>query len=103
MKEVRGYHIQGTDEEIGHVVDLIVDVRTWEFRFFVIDTSNWWIGKKVLVAADAVQRVSWADRKVFVAMTRQQIKDSAVRDPQVEPRPQMAQVSETEASVERPG
>ena len=103
VKELRGYHIRGTDDEIGHVVDVIVDEQTWDIRFFVIDTSNWWLGKKVLVAPDAVQRVSWEDRKVFVAMTRQAIKASPVWDPKAEPRPAMAHVSETEGSVERHG
>ena len=102
-RELRGYHIQGTDDSIGHVVDFIVDEQTWEIRFFVIDTSNWWLGKKVLVSPSEVKRVSWEDRKVFVEMSRQAIKDSPVWDPKTEPRPAAAQVSETESNGERNG
>ena len=94
VKELRGYHIQGLDAEIGHVVDFIVDEWTWEVRFFIVDTSNWWIGKKVLVAPSAVRKVSWGDRKVFVEMTRQAIKDSPAWDPRTLPQPRTAHFHE---------
>ena len=74
--EVRGYHIQGSDDAIGHVEDLIVDDETWAVRYLVVDTSNWWFGKKVLIAPAWASSVSWYERKVHVAMTRQAIKDS---------------------------
>jgi hypothetical protein len=47
--EVRGYHVQGLDDSIGHIDDFIVDDSTWEVRYLVVDTGNWWFGKKVLV------------------------------------------------------
>jgi sporulation protein YlmC with PRC-barrel domain len=74
--EVRGYHIQGSDDAIGHVDDLIVDDETWAVRYLVVDTSNWWFGKKVLIAPAWASSVSWYERKVHLAMTRQAIKDS---------------------------
>ena len=75
-KELRGYHIQGTDEAIGHVNDFIVDDETWEVRYLVIDTSNWWFGKKVLIAPRWASRVSWAESKVHVGVSRESIKNS---------------------------
>jgi hypothetical protein len=74
--EVRGYHIQGADHAIGHVDDFIVDDETWAVRYLVVDTSNWWLGKKVLIAPAWAGGVSWDEREVHVAMTRQAIKDS---------------------------
>ena len=44
--EVRGYHIQGSDGAIGHIEDFIVDDESWEVRYLVVDTKNWWFGKK---------------------------------------------------------
>lgn len=75
-REVRGYHIQGSDDAIGHVDDFIVDDATWGVRYLVIDTSNWWLGKKVLVSPDWIDAVSWEDRKVHVAMSRHAVKNS---------------------------
>lgn len=74
--EVRGYHVQGSDEAIGHVEDFIVDDETWQVRYLVVDTSNWWFGKIVLVAPHWASRVSWEERKVHIDLTRQAIKDS---------------------------
>ena len=80
-KAVHGYHIQGSDEAIGHVEDFIVDDETWEVRYLVVDTSNWWLGKKVLVAPRWANRVSWEEENVYVDMTRQAIKNSPEWDP----------------------
>lgn len=75
-REVRGYHVQGSDAEIGHVDDFLVDDETWQIRYLVVDTSNWWFGKKVLVAPDWATRISWKENKVHLDMSRQAIKDS---------------------------
>ena len=74
--EVRGYHVQGSDEAIGHVEDFIVDDETWEIRYLVIDTSNWWFGQKVLVAPHWASCISWPERKLYVDLSRQAIKKS---------------------------
>jgi hypothetical protein len=74
--EVRGYHIQGSDAAIGHVEDFVVDDENWQVRYLVIDTSNWWFGKKVLVAPHWARRISWDEKTVYVDMSREAIKQS---------------------------
>ncbi len=73
---VTGYHIQADDGELGHVEDFIIDDETWAIRYLVIDTKNWWPGKKVLVAPQWIERVSWDESKVFVNLSRVAIKQS---------------------------
>lgn len=75
-REVRRYHVQGTDQAIGHIDDFIVDDVTWEVRYLVINTTNWWFGKKVLVSPHWTSRISWLEDTVHVDLSRQQIKDS---------------------------
>jgi hypothetical protein len=78
-REVTGYHIQATDGAIGHIADFIVDDETWEVRYLVVDTSNWnflGFGKDVLVAPHWASRVSWAEKKVHLDMSREAIKGS---------------------------
>jgi uncharacterized protein YrrD len=72
--EVTGYHIDAEDGEIGHVEDFIIDDETWEIRYLVVNTSNWWAGKKVLISPLWIERVSWSERKVVIDLTRQAIK-----------------------------
>ena len=74
--DVSGYHIQAADGEIGHVEDFIIDDETWAIRYLVIDTRNWWPGKKVLVSPQWIERVSWDESKVFVNLSRETIKQS---------------------------
>jgi hypothetical protein len=74
--EVKGYYIQGTDGEIGHVEDFIIDDATWSIRYLVIDTRNWWPGKKVLVSTQWVDRVNWTESKIFVNLSIESIRQS---------------------------
>ncbi|MFZ3177602.1 MAG: PRC-barrel domain-containing protein, partial [Methylovirgula sp.] len=45
-----GYHIHASDGEIGHVEDFLVADADWSIRYLVVDTKNWWLGKKVLIS-----------------------------------------------------
>ena len=78
-REVRGYHIRGTDGTIGHVDDFTVDVETWQVRYLVVDTSNWWMGKKVLVAPHWASSVNWGSREVHVDISREAVRSSPER------------------------
>jgi len=82
-KEVRGYDVQASDDSIGHIDDFIVEDDIWDVRYLVVDTSNWWFGKKVLVAPQWAKRISWEQKNVYVDMSRQTIKDSPEYDPSV--------------------
>lgn len=73
---VTGLHIEASDGEIGHVEDFVVDSETWAIRYLIIDTRNWWSGRKVLVAPQWIERISWKESKVFVDLSRQQIRQS---------------------------
>ncbi len=78
---VEGYHIGGTDGEIGHVDDFVFDDQAWAIRYFLVDTRNWWPGgKKVLLAADWIEHIDWTDATVQTRMTRDQIKQSPEYD-----------------------
>jgi uncharacterized protein YrrD len=74
--DVSGRHVHATDGEIGHVDDFIVDDQTWAIRYLIIDTKNWWPGKKVLVAPQWIESVSWSEAKVFINLSREAIKQS---------------------------
>lgn len=76
IREVEGYHIQATDGEVGHVEDFVVDRKRWVIRFVIVDTRNWLPGRKVLVAPDWFVGVEWSERKAYVDLTTQAVKDS---------------------------
>lgn len=75
-QDVSGHHVQAEDGEIGHVDDFVIDDETWAIRYLVINTSNWWQGKKVLISPRWIQRVSWNESKVFLNLSREAIKQA---------------------------
>jgi len=74
--DVTGYHVEATDGAIGHVEDFVIDDETWAIRYLIVDTRNWWPGKRVLIAPKWIERVSWLESKVFIELSREAIKQS---------------------------
>jgi len=73
---VNGYNIQGKDDTIGHLDEFIIDDETWEIRYLIIDTQNWLPGKKILLAPQWIESVSWDESKLFVNFLCEDIKQS---------------------------
>jgi sporulation protein YlmC with PRC-barrel domain len=78
---VTGYHIHASDGDIGHVHDFLIDDGEWSIRYLVVDTTNWWPGKKILVSTRSAGEIDWTARLVNLAMDRQRIKDGPAYDP----------------------
>jgi hypothetical protein len=79
-KEVIGYYIEATDGDIGHVEEFVLDDESWAIRYMVVDTRNWWPGKKVLVAPKWIERASWNDSRVYVNLSRHNIEEAPEYD-----------------------
>jgi len=75
-REVTGYHVHALDGEIGHVEDFVIDDEMWSIRYLIINTGNWWPGRKVLVSPQWIERVSWSESEVFINLSRDAVKDS---------------------------
>lgn len=78
--EVFGYAIRATDGELGHVDDLLLEDVSWAVRYLVVDTSNWWFGRHVLMAPEWITDINWPERHVAVDLTREAVKDSPPYD-----------------------
>jgi uncharacterized protein YrrD len=79
-REVTGYVIRATDGDLGHVEDFLLDDLSWAIRYLVVDTSNWWFGKHVLIAPGWIRDISWSNRSVIVKVTRQLLKQAPPYD-----------------------
>lgn len=78
---VIGYSIEARGGDIGHVDDFLVDDHDWAIRYLVVDSHNWLPGRRVLVAPEWVDRISWSDSAVYVDVTRETIRDSPEYEP----------------------
>ena len=82
---VGGYAIQVSDGSIGRVEDFLFDDESWALLYLIVDTRSWWPGgKKVLLATRSIERVDWAESKVFTGLTRDAVKSSPDYDDAVE-------------------
>ena len=79
--EVTGYRVHAIDGEIGHIESLMIDDADWSVHYFVVDTRNWWFGKRVLISPLAVRAIDWFDRHVELNMSRELVKTSPPWDP----------------------
>jgi hypothetical protein len=73
---VTGYDIEAIDGEIGHLDGFVVDDEAWSIRYIEVATRNWWPGKKVLVSPAWIERVSWADSRVYTGLSRDAIRNA---------------------------
>jgi sporulation protein YlmC with PRC-barrel domain len=81
FKEISGYGIEAKDGGIGHVENFVISDETWNVRYLVVDTSNWWVGKHVLVAPLWINYVSWHDKVVYVDLKKDTIENGPEYDP----------------------
>jgi len=79
-EELKGFHIQASDGEIGHVDDLFIGEESWRVRYLLVDTSNWIGGKSVLVATDVVETIDREAGKLRVSDSREDIRHSPTYD-----------------------
>ena len=73
-EEIKGYHIQASDGEIGHVDDFLIGEDSWRIRYLLVDTSNWIGGKSVLVGTDIVETVDRERGVLRVSDSREDIR-----------------------------
>lgn len=72
-----GYDVHATDGDIGKVDEANDEVDTSRL---VVDTGPWIFGRKVVLPAGTVARIDDDEKKVYVDLTKDQIKDSPAWD-----------------------
>lgn len=81
ITEVKNYRIETEDEDIGHVEDFILEIPTYVIRYLVVETRKWLPGKRVLLSPLWVDSIRYADSKVKVDLSAEQVKNSPEFDP----------------------
>ena len=72
-RDVVGYDVEASDGSIGTIDEASNQTAS---SYLVVDTGFWIFGKKRLIPAGVITRVDDEDRKVFVSMTKDQIKSA---------------------------
>src|SRR6187431_768645 len=67
------YGVEASDGSIGKIDEATNEVGG---SYIVVDTGPWIFGKKVRLPAGVISRVDHDDEKVYVSLSKDQIKDS---------------------------
>jgi hypothetical protein len=70
---IDGFGVEAQDGSIGKVDEATYEVGS---SYIVVDTGPWIFGKKVLLPAGVVERIDANEEKLYVTLTKDQIKDS---------------------------
>ena len=76
--DVAGFDVEARDGRIGKV-----DKATYETgaSYLVVDTGFWIFGKKRMIPAGLVERVDPEERKVYLSVTKDEVKSAPDYDP----------------------
>lgn len=79
-EEIKGFHVEASDGEIGHVDDCFIGEESWRIRYLLVDTSNWIGGRSVLVSTDVVETIDKEAGTLRVADSREDVRSSPTYD-----------------------
>jgi uncharacterized protein YrrD len=79
-KSVKSYNIHALDDTIGDVEDFIIDDSNWAIHYMVVNTGNWFPGKKVIISPDWIKEINWETSEVTVNASVEQVKNSPEYD-----------------------
>jgi hypothetical protein len=57
-----------------------VDDKSWAILELIVETGHWYSGKEILISPAKVNRISYEESKVFVNLTKEDIKQTAEND-----------------------
>lgn len=75
-KNLSGFNIDASDEEIGSVYNILLDDQNWIVRYIAVDVGGWLKKKKVLVAPSAVGKPDIKTKRMPIHLTTNQIENS---------------------------
>lgn len=83
LQEIDGYIVKARDDSCGHIVDLLVDDRSWAIHYVVVNLRNWLPGgANVVLAREAIKEISWAQQHVEVNLSADEVKGAVQYEPE---------------------
>jgi hypothetical protein len=76
--DLPGYTVEARDGSIGKIDDATNETNR---ACLVVDTGPWIFGRKVMIPAGTIERIDRDNDRVFVNLTKDQIKNSPEFDP----------------------
>jgi hypothetical protein len=78
---VAGFHVHGTDGEVGYICHFVIDDHTWDVLSLVVDTDQMPDSKKVVIDVRHIIQMQWSDSDVYLNETKADIEKSTAYAP----------------------
>src|SRR5262245_32602969 len=85
-RECLGYSVEATDGHIGYIDHASHDV---DKSFLVVDTKWWIFEKQRLIPAGVIDRFDHREKKVYIKMTKDQVKHAPDYEPSEHDQPEV--------------
>ena len=76
IKSLIGYRLEATDGDIGKVTEFYVEDTSWLIRYIILETGNWLLHRKVLIAPQAIVKGQARIRTFPINLNKKQIRTS---------------------------
>ena len=87
FNELCGYEVAGVAPErhgdvLGRVEDFVFEVDSWKIRYAVVETDfSWTTSHKVIIAPEWLDKVGWAEQKLYLDLDGKRMKEFPPYDP----------------------
>ncbi len=81
INHVLGYRAAATDGVAGRITEFLLDSRTWNIAYAVVEPFPIGSGRQVLIGPECLARISWRDGLVFLALSRDAVASAPQYDP----------------------
>ena len=75
-KDLNGLVVRATDGELGTVNEVYFDDTSWAVRYLTVETGGWLGGREVLISPMSIVGADWQSKRLDVALTQKQVKNS---------------------------
>jgi len=75
-KHLKDFVVRATDGELGTVDQLYFDDESWAIRYLMVETGGWLGGRRVLISPMSVTHLDWDNKRLDVALTKEQVEHS---------------------------
>ncbi len=72
LSQMVGSVVQGTDQRLGTLSNIVFDGQHWVVRYVVIDTSNWFPGHEIPLRPTELNDLQWGEHRVSAQLSKSQ-------------------------------
>nr|WP_281243088.1 PRC-barrel domain-containing protein [Gracilibacillus ureilyticus] len=77
---VTGYTVKAADDDIGNVIDFVIDDNAWAIHYLIVDTGDWLPGKKIVIGPELIDSIDWDKKELTINLKSEEVEKESVED-----------------------